>query len=216
MTFDALDLAASSLNANFYGLLGRAKVHGKLDVAARDLSRFALIAGRTLKGEARIAADLDGAPRYGALAATLEAHATHLESGYPILDRITGGELDLTGGARSLPGGGFGFSNLLAAGRHGSARLDGSAARDKVDLNARIDVPQAQFLDPRIAGKAEVVAGLTGDARPSRREPEGYAQRGTSARSPDVGPRAGGARQRHHRPRSMRALRRPATSTASR
>ena len=163
MTFDALDLAASSLNANFHGLLGRARVHGKLDVAAHDLSRFALIAGRTVKGEARIAADLDGAPRYGALAATIEAHATHLASDYPILDRISGGALDLTGVARSLPGGGFGFSNLLAAGRHGSARLDGSATREKVDLNARIDVPQAQILDPRIAGKAEVAVGLTGD-----------------------------------------------------
>ena len=162
MTFDALDLAASSLNANFYGLLGRAKVHGKLDVAAHELSRFALIAGSSLKGEARIAADLDGAPRYGALAATVEAHATHLASGYPIVDRITGGDLSLTGGARSLPGGGFGFTNLLAIGKHGSARLDGAAARDKVNLNAIIDVPQAQFLDPRIVGKAQVVAGLTG------------------------------------------------------
>ena len=68
----------------------------------------------------------------------------------------------LTGGARSLPGGGFGFTNLVATGKHGSARLDGAAASDKVDLNARIDVPQAQVLDPRIAGKAEAVAALTG------------------------------------------------------
>ncbi len=126
------------------------------------MSRFALIAGGALEGEATIAADLDGAPRYGALAATLDAHATRLKSGAPILDRITGGELGLTGGAKSLSGGGFGFTNLLAVGKHGSARLDGAAAPDKVDLSARIDVPQAQFLDPRIAGKIEVDAGLTG------------------------------------------------------
>ena len=40
MTFDALDLAAPSLSASFSGLLGRARIHGKLDVAARDLSRI--------------------------------------------------------------------------------------------------------------------------------------------------------------------------------
>ncbi len=162
MTFDALDLVAPALNAHYSGLLGRAKIHGKLDVAAGDLSRFALLAGRSLNGEARIAADLDGAPRYGALVATLDAHVTRLATGYPILDRITGGELDLTGGARSLAGGGFGFSNLQLVGKHASARLDGAVARDKADLDARIDVPQADVLDPRIAGKAELVAGLTG------------------------------------------------------
>ncbi|HZZ60560.1 MAG TPA: translocation/assembly module TamB domain-containing protein [Roseiarcus sp.] len=161
-TFDALDLAAATLDAHYSGLLGAEKVHGKLSAEARDLSRFALVAGLSLEGEATIAADLDGAPRYGALTAVLDAHATGIKSGYPILDRIVGGELSLTGGARSLPDGGFGFSDLRAGGKHGSARLDGAAARDKVDLSARIDMPQAQFLDPRIAGKVEVDAGLTG------------------------------------------------------
>ncbi len=167
MTFEALDfaaptLAAPSLKANFAGLISAARIHGKLDVAARDLNRFAPIAGSALKGEIRIAADLDGAPRYGALGATLDAHATGLETGYPILDRITGGELDLTGGARSLPHGGFGFANLVAAGKHGSARLNGVVASDKADLTARIDVPEATVLDPRVVGKAEIVAGLSG------------------------------------------------------
>ena len=162
MTFDALDLAAPSLNASFSGLLSRARIHGKLAVAAGDLSRFAPIAGSSIEGEARIAADLDGAPRYGALAAILDAHVTRLATGYIILDRVIGGELSLTGGAQSHAGGGFGFDNLVLAGKHASAQLNGSVLRDKADLEARIDVPQAQFLDPRITGKAEIVAGLTG------------------------------------------------------
>jgi translocation and assembly module TamB len=162
MTFDALDLAAPSFNASFSGLLGRARIHGKLTLAARDLRRFAPIAGSSLEGEARIAADLDGAPRYGALAVTLDAHATRLATGHIILDRMIGGELSLTGGARSLAGGGFGFDNLLLIGKHASARLNGSVLHEKADLDASIDVPQAQFLDPRIAGKAELLVGLTG------------------------------------------------------
>ena len=70
--------------------------------------------------------------------------------------------LKLTGVVRSTPGGGFGFSDLVATGAHGTARLSGEFGRDKVDLNAIVDVPQAQVLDPRIAGKAEIVTALTG------------------------------------------------------
>ena len=70
--------------------------------------------------------------------------------------------LKLTGVVRSIPGGGFGFSDLVATGAHGTARLNGEFGRDKVDLIAIVDVPQAQVLDPRIAGKAEIVTALTG------------------------------------------------------
>ena len=162
IAFDALDLAAPDFEAHYSGLLSPKQAHGRLDIATRDLSRFALLIGVALKGEARLAAELDGAPRYGALTATVDAQATHLVTNFPILDRITGGDLKLAGAARTLPGGGFGFTDLVAAGQHGSARLNGDYGRDKVDLNAKVDVPEAQVLDPRVAGKAQVVASLAG------------------------------------------------------
>ena len=105
---------------------------------------------------------MDGAPRYGALSATIDAHATKLATGYPILDRVTGGTLALTGAARLTPGGGFGFTELVASGQHGSARLNGEYGRDKVELGARIEVPEAQVLDPRVTGKAEIAGALSG------------------------------------------------------
>ena len=162
IAFDAIDLAAPDFEAHYSGLLSPKQAHGRLDIATRDLGRFALLIGGALKGEARLAAELDGAPRYGALTATVDAQATHLVTNFPILDRITGGDLKLAGAARTLPGGGFGFTDLVAAGQHGSARLNGDYGRDKVDLNARVDVPEAQVLDPRVAGKAQVVASLAG------------------------------------------------------
>ena len=161
-TFDALDLSAPNFDALYSGLLSSSKIQGKANIVARDLSRFALLAGGALKGEARIAADLDGAPRYGALRATIDAHAAKLATGYPMLDRATGGTLDLNGSARLTPGGGFGFSDLLASGQHGSARLNGEYGRDKVELGARIEIPQTQVLDPRVSGKAEIAGALSG------------------------------------------------------
>jgi translocation and assembly module TamB len=162
IAFDTLELSSHDLEARYSGLLAPGKVHGRLEATARDLSRFAPLAGGALKGEAHLAADLDGAPRYGALTAIINAHATHLATAYPMLDRVTGGDLRLTGAARTTPGGGFGFTNLIASGGHGSARLDGDFGRDRVNLDASIDVPRAGVLDPRISGKAEIAATLTG------------------------------------------------------
>ena len=161
-TFDMLDLSAPNFDAQYSGLLSGSKIHGKANIVARDLSRFALLAGGALKGEARIAADLDGAPRYGALSATIDAHATKLATNFSMLDRATGGTLDLTGAARLTPGGGFGFTDLLASGQHATAQLNGEYGRDKVDLGARIEIPQAQVLDPRVSGKAEIAGALSG------------------------------------------------------
>jgi translocation and assembly module TamB len=161
-TFDALDLSAINFDAQYSGLLSGTKIHGKANIVAHDLSRFALLAGGALKGEARIAADLDGAPRYGALSATIDAHATKLATNYAMLDRATGGTLDVTGAARLTPGGGFGFTNLLASGQHGSARLDGEYGRDKVELGARVEIPQVEVLDPRVTGKGEIAGALSG------------------------------------------------------
>ncbi|HEY1865062.1 MAG TPA: translocation/assembly module TamB domain-containing protein [Roseiarcus sp.] len=161
-TFDALDLSAPNFSAQYSGLLSPGKIRGKANIVAHDLSRFALLAGGTFKGEARIVADLDGAPRYGALSATIDAHASKLATNFPMFDRATGGTLDLTGAARVTPGGGFGFSDLLARGEHGSAELNGEYGRDKVDLGARVEIPQTQVLDPRVTGKAEIAGALTG------------------------------------------------------
>ena len=161
IAFDALDLSSQDLDAHYSGLLAPKKVHGRLEVTARDLSRFAALAGGALKGEARLTADLDGAPRYGALAATIDAHATHLATAFPMLDRVTGGDLRLTGAARIMRGG-ISFTDLVASGAHGSARLNGDFGRDKVNLNASVDVPQAGVLDPRVSGKAQIAATLTG------------------------------------------------------
>ena len=163
IAFDTLDLSAHDLDAHYSGLLAPNKVRGRLEVTAHDLSRFAPFAGGALKGEARLAADLDGAPRYGALAATIDAYATHLATSYPMLDHVTGGDLRLTGATRTTSSGGFGFTDLLASGAHGSARLNGDFDRDKVDLNASVDVPQASVLDSRVSGKAQIVATLTGN-----------------------------------------------------
>ena len=54
VSFDTLDLSSHDFDARYAGLLAPKKVHGRLEVTARDLSRFAALAGGVLKGEARV------------------------------------------------------------------------------------------------------------------------------------------------------------------
>ena len=68
-------------------------MHGRLKLAVEDLGRFSGLAGGKVAGEARIAADLDGAAGYGLVSATLDARATKLVTPYPMLDKVIGGEL---------------------------------------------------------------------------------------------------------------------------
>jgi translocation and assembly module TamB len=162
ITLDVLDIAAPALDASYSGLLSASKIQGKLRLEAPDLARFGKLAASSLKGEAQIAAELEGMPGRGALSATLDARATHFASGYSMLDKVIDGELALSGVAQTLSSGGIGFHNLVAAGAHGSARLDGVMGPDKANLNASVDVPQARFLDSAISGAIQIAAALTG------------------------------------------------------
>ncbi|RBP07372.1 autotransporter secretion inner membrane protein TamB [Roseiarcus fermentans] len=162
IAFDTLDLVAPKFEAQYSGLASSQKMHGKLKATIEDLGRFSGLVGGRLAGEARLAADLDGAPGYGLVTATLDARATRLVTPYSALDKVLGGQLAVTGVARTTPGGGFGFSNLEAAGRNGSAVLDGDVRKGKADLTATVDIPQARALDPRVDAKAALVARLTG------------------------------------------------------
>ncbi len=161
-TFDALDLVAPHIEAHYTGLIGPSRMRGRLLLAAKDLSRFSGLAGGRLAGDARATADLDGAPSYGLVNATIDAHVTKLVTPYAILDRAIGGDLAVTGGVRSTPGGGFGFSDLRAVGRNATAQLDGDYRGGKANVSATVDIPQAKALDPRVEGKVQLVASLTG------------------------------------------------------
>ncbi len=161
-SFDALDLAGADFEARYAGLLGMKTMHGHLDLVARDLGRFALLAGGKLAGEAHVGADLEGAPGYEIVNATLDGRATKLATAYPLLDRVAGGELAVAGAARFGPGGAIGFSDLRATGHNGSARLNGAYRSGSADMTATLDIPQAKAVDPRIDGRIGVEARLTG------------------------------------------------------
>jgi translocation and assembly module TamB len=160
---ETLQANAVALNLSYAGLLSSEKAKGAVMIEAPDLSHFAALAGKALKGAATIKADIDGSPKTQALAATFDGHVNNLATGVAAADGWTGGQLTLSGVAESLAGGGFGFRKLALSGAHGQAMLDGAIGADRANLKGEIDTPDARALDPRIQGKATIVGAITGE-----------------------------------------------------
>lgn len=163
---ETLRLIGPNLAASYVGEFGPKRLAGKLGFEAGDLSRFARLLGTPLAGAVKVSAELDGEPASRNLAAKINAEATSFASGIALADGLAGGRLSLAGTARLLPQG-YGFDALALNGAHVSALIDGEATQQAAKLDARIDIPETKFADPRLAGKAALTAALTGSlARP--------------------------------------------------
>jgi translocation and assembly module TamB len=163
----ALDIAVFHLEGpsatiDYAGEVDAKRLHGRMNVVAPDLSRFAKFSSLALRGAAHARADLDGAPAKGVYAAMLDGNATGFAMGIPALDGFAGGTLALNGGVRVLGDGGYGFDKLALVGAHGRADVDGIASTAKAAIHADISVPDAGALDARVAGAADIAADVTG------------------------------------------------------
>jgi len=163
--YDILRLTAPTLNLGFSGALGPKRIAGKLDLKVPDLSRFARLVGLDLSGEGVLAAKLDGAPKEERIAVTLDGRLARLTTGIESLDGLTGGRVALTGRVKKLPAGGFGFDDLKLVGAHLTALVNGDATTTMAAIDAQVDLPDLKRADPRLTGRANLRASLTGNVQ---------------------------------------------------
>ena len=156
-------LASHDLDARYSGLLAPKKVHGRLEVTARDLSRFARARRRRPQGRSardrrsRRRAELWRADRDDRRAGDASRHrlsdARPRDRRRPAPDRRRAHD-----GRRRL--------RLHRSRRERRAWLSEAQRRFRPRQGRAsrrsVDVPQASVLDPRVSGKAEIVATLTG------------------------------------------------------
>ncbi|MGE4173846.1 MAG: hypothetical protein AB7F41_15355, partial [Methylocystis sp.] len=151
--------------ATYSGRAGPEAIDGRLNVSAPDLSRFARLAGRSLRGALTLAADLSGAPRDGRIAAKINGAVTNPAIGVAAVDGLLGRKLQLTGGASILPDGGFSFDDFSLHGDRLSAHINGAAMAETAAVEAHIDLPDLHALDTRLSGRGEIKAALTGSLK---------------------------------------------------
>ena len=161
-------LTSPSLDARYTGQLGREDAIGTMIVHVPDLTRFGDLASLRLRGILDLDATVQGLMSKAPVTATLDGKATRFGTGIGAIDGLAGGQLAMTGRARMLPNGGFGFQNMEIAGAHALARIDGNATAENVAIDAKLDLPDLRRADNRLTGQGALSAQLTGTlARPN-------------------------------------------------
>ncbi|MFC7399200.1 translocation/assembly module TamB domain-containing protein [Chelatococcus sp. GCM10030263] len=159
---DNARIEAAPLVATYAGRLDAQALAGRLTIERADLAALRAIAQRDLGGEVRMVADVDAAYDLSRLVATLDGSASQLRTGIAQLDGLLGGQATVKGTVRRAADGSFGFETFSVDGAHASLMADGSATADRANVVAKIALPELQHVDPRLTGRGDVSATLTG------------------------------------------------------
>jgi translocation and assembly module TamB len=159
--FETLRLALSGLELDYKGKAGKARILGRLNAVLPDLARLGGLAGRPLAGRADIGAQIDATPRLNDYSAMLSGRGDRLGTGDAMLDRLLAGNLTLAGQVRALAGD-ITVSGLRLAGQHATFTADGGIGRQASDLKLALALPDLKRADPRLSGRGDVTAQITG------------------------------------------------------
>ncbi|KQK32293.1 hypothetical protein ARD30_00490 [Bosea thiooxidans] len=159
--FETLKLALSGVELDYKGKLGQARVLGQLRAVLPDLARLSGLAGRPLGGRAEVSADLDATPRLNDYTATLEGKAERLATGTAAVDRLLAGSLTLAGRVNALAGD-YTVRDLRVAGQHATFTANGAIGRQQSNLKLALALPDLKRADPRLSGRGDVDAEITG------------------------------------------------------
>ena len=155
-------LETATAAVTFAGKAGPTALDGEAKVAASDLSRFAQLAKRDLRGALTLSAGLSGAPGKGSVKAVLSGAVNGPSAGLAAIDGLLGRKLALSGAVETLPGGGVSFEALTINGDFVQARVNGAATQEKAGIAAQITLPDLHRADPRLTGRANVDAKISG------------------------------------------------------
>ena len=159
------NIETASAAVSFAGKAGPTALDGELKIAASHLSRFALLAKRDLRGALTLSAALSGAPSKGTVKAVLGGAVNAPSAGLATIDGLLGRKLALSGAVETLPGGGVSFDALTINGEFVQARVNGAATQQKADIGAQISMPDLHRADPRLTGRANVDAKISGSVQ---------------------------------------------------
>ncbi|QKV18761.1 translocation/assembly module TamB domain-containing protein [Oricola thermophila] len=141
------------------GLIENLVFKGTSQVEAQDLNAFSLIAGRTLAGQAALAANGSIAIAGGAFDLTFDGTLSGARIGQDSADRLLAGDTKLTGGA-SRSADGLRFSDLNLANDQMNLRVDGTYATRSAALRVYGEIPELAAVIDDAAGRLTFDASL--------------------------------------------------------
>lgn len=154
------DLTTPTLTANFAGTVSERGGDGALKLSAPDLSAFAGMTDRKLRGalnlDARISGSIDKT-----LIVDTDASLQKLFLDIPQADGLLQGAATLKGRTQ-IAGKALTFDNIRLTAAHLGATLDGTLAEAKADSRLQVVIDDLSKADPRLKGKLTADAAVTG------------------------------------------------------
>ncbi|MBS7697287.1 MULTISPECIES: translocation/assembly module TamB domain-containing protein [unclassified Chelatococcus] len=158
----AARIEASPIVATYAGQVDPASIKGKLTIERADMAALRGFVEPDLSGQVQLTADVDAAFDMSRLIVTLDGAAQDLKTGIAIADNLLGGRATVKGTVRRAGDGSFGFETFSADAAYVSLTADGSATDQRANVVAKIALPDLQRLDPRVSGRGDISANLTG------------------------------------------------------
>lgn len=162
---DSGSVTLKPLSLSLSGIVDPDAAIGKVEVSKADLAALRAFTGSDIAGQAELNADIDFAFDLSRLAVTLKGDIDGLKTGVPQVDGLTGGKLALEGGINRTQDGSFGFKKFAVDGAYINLVADGSATPSAADIQAKLQIPDLNRLDPQLQGRGEAALSLTGSLK---------------------------------------------------
>lgn len=157
-----LDVATPTVGANYAGTVSDRGADGVFNVMVADLSAFAGIADKKLRGNLRMTSKLSGSIDK-TLTVDTDASLQELFLDVPAADGLLQGGATLKG-RTALSGKTITFDGIRIAAAHLTAGLDGTLSEDKADSRLQVAIDDLSKADARVKGKLTADATVSGNS----------------------------------------------------
>lgn len=158
----ALTVRLTALTARFTGHVDASTIDGDLNVERLDLAAFSPLAGRTLAGQATLAAKIAASADFQRVSLDLTGTATGLVTGLAQVDGLFGRETRVAGALARDGVNALAVRDLKVDAEGLSLIVDGRIASDVADLTTKLALDDLARLDPRVTGRLDADAAFSG------------------------------------------------------
>ena len=157
-----LTVRLTALTGRFAGRADAATIDGDINVERLDLAAFSPLVGRTLAGQAKLAAKIAASADFQRASLDLTGTATGLVTGIAQVDSLFGRETRIAGALARDGVNALAVRDLKVDAQGLSLVVDGRIASDVADLTTKLVLDDIARLDPRVTGRLDADAAFSG------------------------------------------------------
>lgn len=162
LTISALDLDFAGAQAKLSGILEGEALKGTAQLSAADLSRYAALAGRPLKGTLTIGAQLEGNLGQQVFSATITGQSDRIATGTTAMDGLLAPLTHYGARIEGSADGTLALRDVMISNTMLSATLSGHHGPRDLALSGNVNLASLSSVDPKLTGKAQLSLDIGG------------------------------------------------------